>query len=415
MLWLLIILVSLISVFALVYPLLKSSPKETLDRLTINKQVYRDRIKELELEKEQLQLTDEEFKALESELKKNLLEDAHLLSVNKPSGADTRTAWTWISIGVIPVLAFALYFFIADWRGYLHWEDLIAKHQRYQNEPKAGGEWIDQLSKEELLLLLRTRLYNEPQDTRGWLILGQTLGSLGASSAAQSALTKALQTSPEDESLQLTVAQILTSLNNPAAIEQAERLVEGILKNNSNHEGALTIYGFIKARNGDFDNAIAIWQNLIDRRVARGEGEGKGVEVLKQQIEYAKSLAEQKKQKSQNSFSLTAKIRIADELKGRFPATTKVFVIVRGNDGIPAPVAVKPMMLADLPAEIELTDADAMMPGRLMSNMETIRVLARISFSGQAKPQSGDWQSDEVVIQTQDPDSIDLVISKEIP
>jgi cytochrome c-type biogenesis protein CcmH len=414
MLWLIMLIISVITVLLLISPLIKPSSKATIDRLTINKQVYKDRIQELEIEREQQELTDDEFKALEAELKKNLLEDAHLLSEQKQSPSSAQYKLAWSLAGVLPLMALVIYYFIADWQAFTHWEELIEKHEAYQSNPQEGGEWLDKLNKQELLLLLRTRLYQEPEDTRGWLILGQTLGSLGATVPAQSALNKALQTAPKDQSLQLTVAQILTSFNQASAIEQAEQLVQNILQSNPDHEGALTIYGFIKAREGEYKEAIDVWQNLVDRRIARGEGEGKGVEILRQQIEHVKTLAQQSKQ-APSDFHLSVNVQLAEELKGRFPANTRVFVVVRGDDGIPAPVAVKPMMLADLPVQLQLSDADAMMPGRVMSKMNTVKVSARISFSGQATPQPGDWQSEILVVDISDPRPVQLVISKPIP
>ncbi len=414
MLWLLMLIVSLLSFLLLVSPLRKSAQTRSIDRLSVNKKVYQDRVKELELEKEQQQLTEQEFNALEAELKKNLLEDAHLTS-KQQEASNFHQKLTWSVAMALPVLALVSYYFIADWQAYLHWEELQQKHEQYQIDANADSEWLEQLTNQELLLLLRTRLYKDPDDTRGWLILGQTLGNLGAAAPAQAALTKALQTSPKDTSLQLTVAQVMTTLNQASAIEQAEQLVEQILANNADHEGAMAILGFVKARKEDYAKAIELWQQLIERREARGEGEGQGVQILKQQIEQAKALLAQQSAQPESQFGITAKVTLAEEIQGRFPANTRVFIIVRGDDGMPAPVAVKPMMIADLPAFIQLTDADAMMPGRTMSQMNQLFVSARISFSGSAAPQSGDWQSSTEVVDVANAQPIELEISAQIP
>jgi cytochrome c-type biogenesis protein CcmH len=45
---------------------------------------------------------------------------------------------------------------------------------------------------------------------------------------------------------------------------------------------------------------------------------------------------------------------------------------------------------ADLPAELVLSDADAMTPQARLSGYETVSVSARISLSGNVSPQPGD-------------------------
>jgi cytochrome c-type biogenesis protein CcmH len=50
---------------------------------------------------------------------------------------------------------------------------------------------------------------------------------------------------------------------------------------------------------------------------------------------------------------------------------------------------VKRVTVADLPAEVELGDADAMMPQLKLSNFPEVQLVARISRAGQ--PTTGEW------------------------
>ena len=52
------------------------------------------------------------------------------------------------------------------------------------------------------------------------------------------------------------------------------------------------------------------------------------------------------------------------------PATTTVFLIVRSSNGPPMPLAVKRFTVSDLPIEVTLSDADAMMPGAWMGDRQ---------------------------------------------
>lgn len=92
------------------------------------------------------------------------------------------------------------------------------------------------------------------------------------------------------------------------------------------------------------------------------------------------------------------------------PAGSRVFVILREPAGPPIPVAVRPIEPSALPAEIEVTDRDAMQPGRVVSQFKSLEVLARLSASGTAMRQPGDLESAAVQVVPGDPGVVELVI-----
>ena len=75
------------------------------------------------------------------------------------------------------------------------------------------------------------------------------------------------------------------------------------------------------------------------------------------------------------------------------PAAT-VFVIARDPERPGPPVAVKRLTAGDLPARIELTDADAMLPGRGLKGVETLELVARVALGGSATAVAGDMESE---------------------
>ncbi len=78
--------------------------------------------------------------------------------------------------------------------------------------------------------------------------------------------------------------------------------------------------------------------------------------------------------------------------------TTPIFVIARDPGAPMPPVAVRRLLASDLPTRIELTDADAMLPGRPLSRLAEVELLARASLSGGASARSGDLESPAMVI-----------------
>ena len=70
-----------------------------------------------------------------------------------------------------------------------------------------------------------------------------------------------------------------------------------------------------------------------------------------------------------------------------------VFVIARDADRPGPPVAVKRLAAGDLPARIELTDADAMLPDRGLKGVATLELVARVALGASASAVAGDIES----------------------
>lgn len=102
---------------------------------------------------------------------------------------------------------------------------------------------------------------------------------------------------------------------------------------------------------------------------------------------------------------------------GAFPNVdpgAPVFVIVRDPDAPRPPLAVRRLTVADLPARIELTDADAMMPGRSLTDLDSVELLARVSLGGSPSAQTGNLESD-VVAGMAGAEPVELRIEHRVP
>lgn len=92
------------------------------------------------------------------------------------------------------------------------------------------------------------------------------------------------------------------------------------------------------------------------------------------------------------------------------PPDARVFIIVRPLSGPPMPIAVRALTFAELPVTVELSDRDAMQPGRTISGFEEVAVLARLSRSGAPVRQPGDAESEIVRVQPADRPAVSLVL-----
>jgi cytochrome c-type biogenesis protein CcmH len=91
-----------------------------------------------------------------------------------------------------------------------------------------------------------------------------------------------------------------------------------------------------------------------------------------------------------SSASISGMIDIDASLKAQVPAGATLFVLARGTDGSPIPIAAQRLSTERWPIAFELGDAQAMNPARLLSQAGSVTIEARISRSGAVGRQSGD-------------------------
>jgi hypothetical protein len=111
-----------------------------------------------------------------------------------------------------------------------------------------------------------------------------------------------------------------------------------------------------------------------------------------------------------NPTPVVVKARVSVDPGYHFESDAEVFVVAR-ETGRAMPLAVKRLSINDLPTEITLTDADAMMLSGSLSAVEQFTVTARVDIDRSTSPSAGDWASDVVTIYTGEiPDQVTLDI-----
>jgi cytochrome c-type biogenesis protein CcmH len=114
------------------------------------------------------------------------------------------------------------------------------------------------------------------------------------------------------------------------------------------------------------------------------------------------------------SLAISGKVIMGPSLAGKGSATDTLFVFARETSGPPMPVAIVRATKKDLPFTFRLDDSTSMMPSRKLSDVGTVVIVARLSKSGKAMPESGDLEGMSQPVKP-GADGVTIVIDRERP
>ncbi|MGL4890696.1 MAG: c-type cytochrome biogenesis protein CcmI, partial [Aeromonas veronii] len=248
----LLVLVSL----ALVVPLWRGEGKQSISRSALNKQLYRQRLLEIGEEREQGVLAEESDSLVE--LQRSLLDDIPDVEQTARSGKSL----IWIpGVLVLLVVSLGLYYKLGSWQEVSRWQDASSRLGELSN--RILVERDAQVTEQDLLdftLALRTRLKDEPNDYRGWLLLGRLALDGNDPEMASEALERAYTLAPQKSLVAVPYAQALMMTGDEA---QADVLLQAAIAQDPDNIEARSVYAFMALQKEDFQTALSRWQAML--------------------------------------------------------------------------------------------------------------------------------------------------------
>ena len=336
---------------------------------TANLAIYRDQLRELDADLAAGKLAQADHGRARSELEARLLEE-----VDAAEGAAPRRSARGVALLVglaVPACALAIYFFIGSPRAV---------------DPRTGPSAVSSAQIEEMVERLAVRLRENPEDADGWKMLGRSYAVLGRFPDAVDAYAKAAARAPRDAQLLADFADALAMARGQNLQGEPEQLIQRALQIDPNNLKALALAGTVAFERKEFKAAADTWQRML----ALVPPDSEDARAIRENVAEAQKLAGGGPVATHPGLRGT--VRIAPKLKDRLAPGDTVFIYARAADGLAMPLAVLRRSARELPVDFALDDSMAMAPGMSISAHPRVVISARVSRSGNAKPEPGDLQ-----------------------
>jgi len=369
------------------------------DPAKANAAVYRDQMAELDREFVMGNLSYEELKAVRDELSERLLADvAGLDEAAKPAASASTVVWRkpWLSIAllvfVVPVSSLLMYSVLGEPAAL----DPRALTQGVDSSAEVTPEKLT-----EMATALTRRLQDEPNSMEGWVMLGRVQRVRGHFEESAEAFAKALSLS-RDDNLSIERAEVLAQKNGGSFAGEPWSIIQRVLTADPHHLNALFLAGSASYAEMNFTTALRYWERArevvpadspdapeLDRAIAEAR-EKMGLPAIPPRAVNAATEAPANKA-AMAASSISGRVTVVKELQGLVAPTDTVFVYATPVTGSRMPVAIVRTTADKLPLDFVLDDSTAMSPSSKLSGMDEVTVRVRISKSGQATAQPGDY------------------------
>jgi len=263
---------------------------------------------------------------------------------------------------------------------------------------------------ERMVTQLEERLKEEPGDAEGWVMLGRAFVMLGRYPRAVEAYQQAYDLTKGENLPAVTGLAEALILSDEASLNgRAGELIEHVLSRAPREPRALW-YGSISALGaGNLALARDRMQLLLEQNPP-----AEVRSVLEAQIMDIDSQLGTSAPAAQPAASVKVAVSLAPEIAAQVREPLTLFVLARNAAGGP-PLAVVRLRSDELPKTVELSDANAMLPGQGLTSVPGAMIVARLSRSGSPQAASGDFYGEANYTVQPGVGSVNIVIDRVVP
>jgi cytochrome c-type biogenesis protein CcmH len=375
---------------------------ENGERDHINVGLYEERLADLNVQKDDDGISDDEFEQMRRELQRNLLDDTRGVS-----SSEEKSMPGWVAAGrlpltlaiMVPVFAILVY---ADFG--LSWgaiSDVEIARELRTGDPHDAGTMLVTIER------LAERLEQQPDNHEGQFLLAQSYLNLTEYEKASEIFSGLLESFSGDASLASYYAESLFLADQRKITPRVEAAIQKALILNPHELTMLEIKGMDAFQRGDLPASLAYFSKALTT------AEGERAELIRGVVARIENQTGGEREQLDAVRSLQVLVELGDTVIA--DAESTVFVFAKAVKGPPMPLAVQKMVVSELPALVKLDESMGMINGMGLADFDEVQVIARISSSGIANAGPDDYEARSGYIDFSGESSvIKLTITKKI-
>ncbi|MDF5894935.1 c-type cytochrome biogenesis protein CcmI [Pseudomonas syringae pv. syringae] len=369
--WMAAGLLLLVALSFLLIPLLRGHrAQREEDRTALNVALYQERLNELQVQQEQGVLSVAQLQAARTEAARELLADTEGAEPDRTSRLGKPLLL--LAALLVPMLGLAGYLQLGA-------SDRVELSREFARPPTSLADMTQRLERS---------VQAQPDSAENLYFLARSYMAQNRPGDAAQMFERSVALAGRQPELLGQWAQALYFASDKHFTPQVQALTDEALQADPREVTSLGLLGIAAFETQRYQAAVDYWTRLLAALPAddasRSALEGGIARARDNLAKRAADAAPAVKAKS-----IKIHVELAAALQGKVRPNDSVFIFARAIHGPAAPLAVKRITVADLPAEVELSDADAMMPQLNLSNFAQVQLVARVSRAGQ--PTTGEW------------------------
>ena len=401
--WLTVAGLLILASFFLIYPFVRKGQSAQGEVLEANLQIFRDQQSQLDDQLSQKHIDQAQYDQLLTESKQLLLSNTEGSEPQQSSQADKKQAiWLLPSlIMLLPLFCLGVYHAIG-----------ASADQRILGLIQQASESTDSSQalelQDQLYSAVEKRAEQRPENIYYWVLLAKRAIQKNDLSSAAYNYSQAIKLSPDDGYLLAQYAEILFMLANSQFTQEVISVLDKAFAIDSSNPTVLGLKGIQAFEGRQWQLAITYWQEAqkqMDQSSATAKALVAGIARAQKRLGIKPSEA---------AASPQVEVRVSIDQSIPFEPDQSVFVALVATTGAPMTLAARKLRAGDLPLTISLSNADAVVAGYNLSSVNDVKAVARLSQSGSATPQVGDWEDAISPVSLNSPKpSLSLHISKQ--
>lgn len=336
------------------------------------------------------------------ELERSLLEDTETLKRAPLKGA--ASGRLVVPIVMVAVVAISVFWYQREGaEGDL---TLLAVQEEVQNHPESSPEMLVERLEEQAA--------RQPGNPNVWASLFPLYRDMGQGREAVHALERLIEIEGREPSLVANLAQIEFFMADRQLTPRVQALVDETLEMDSSQPTVLGVLGIEAFDRSNYEAAIDYWRRSIAGMSDPGSGEALREGILIAQERLGMTPDDEPVMGDVQGAGIRVRVSLDESLEGLLGEQATVFVVARDLEGELPPLAVTRFGVSELPVEVVLDERNAMSAEASLAQVREVRLMVRVSASGDATPQAGDLFGDRegVPVGATDEEPVEVVIDR---